>query len=179
MGSGDVQFWLMISSLVTALCFVFMAGSLVAIALYVKKALSSVKKLEEEIRPLISKVSAISDQGKEISIQFTEISSNLSTASKYFAESAQIIRDEVAELKVIVSEGAVVARDKVEMVGKTIERTNMQVIATTDFIEAKVVEPAREIAAVMAGIRRGLEVLFAPSPKDADKAYTDDDMFIG
>ena len=179
MGSGDVQFWLMISSLVTALCFVFMAGSLVAIALYVKKDLSSVKKLEEEIRPLISKVSAISDQGKEISIQFTEISSNLSTASKYFAESAQIIRDEVAELKVIVSEGAVVARDKVEMVGKTIERTNMQVIATTDFSEAKVVEPAREIAAVMAGIRRGLEVLFAPSPKDADKAYTDDDMFIG
>jgi hypothetical protein len=169
----------MISSLVTALCFVFMASSLVAIALYVKKALSSVKKLEEEIRPLISKVSAISDQGKEISVQFTEISSNLSTASKYFAESAQIIRDEVAELKVIVSEGAVVARDKVEMVGKTIERTNMQVIATTDFIEAKVVEPAREIAAVMAGIRRGLEVLFAPSPKDADKAYTDDDMFIG
>ena len=145
MGSGDVQFWLMISSLVTALCFVFMAGSLVAIALYVKKALSSVEKLEEEIRPLISKVSAISDQGKEISVQFTEISSNLSTASKYFAESAQIIRDEVAELKVIVSEGAVVARDKVEMVGKTIERTNMQVIATTDFIEAKVVEPAREI----------------------------------
>jgi predicted site-specific integrase-resolvase len=141
--------------------------------------LSSVKKLEEEIRPLISKVSAISDQGKEISVQFTEISSNLSTASKYFAESAQLIRDEVAELKVIVSEGAVVARDKVEMVGKTIERTNMQVIATTDFIEAKVVEPAREIAAVMAGIRRGLEVLFAPSPKDADKAYTDDDMFIG
>jgi hypothetical protein len=31
----------------------------------------------------------------------------------------------------------------------------------------------------MAGIRKGLEVLFAPSPKQIDRVYTEDEMFIG
>lgn len=179
MNYNDPQFWMMVSSIVTAVCFIFMAGALVWIALTVRRVVGTVKNLEERVEPLITKVNAISDQGREISIQFNEISSNLSTASKYFAESAEIIRDEVAELKVIVSETAIVAKDKVELVGRTVERTNLQVMATTDFIEAKVIEPAREVAAIMAGIKRGLEVLFAPAPKQIDRVYADDDMFIG
>ncbi|MDQ3800076.1 MAG: hypothetical protein M3384_11525, partial [Acidobacteriota bacterium] len=62
---------------------------------------------------------------------------------------------------------------------RTIDRTQMQVASTTDFIQHKVVEPAREIAAIMAGFRKGLEVLLAPTPKPIDRAYTDDEMFIG
>ena len=65
------------------------------------------------------------------------------------------------------------------MVSQTIDRTHMQVVNTTDFVQAKIVEPAREIAAIMAGVRKGLEVLFAPPPKQIDRAYQDDEMFIG
>ena len=65
------------------------------------------------------------------------------------------------------------------MVSKTIDRTHMQVTDTTDFVQRKIVEPAREIAAVMAGVRKGLEVLFAPAPKQIDRVYVDDEMFIG
>lgn len=179
MSTNDPQFWLMITSIVTAVCFIFMAGALIWIAITVKRVVGTVKNLEDRINPLITKVNAISEQGREISIQFNEISSNLSTATRYFAESAEIIRDEVAELKVIVGQTALVAKDKVDVVGQTIERTSLQVMATTDFIEAKVIEPAREIAAIMAGVKRGLEVLFAPAPKQIDRVYTDDEMFIG
>jgi hypothetical protein len=127
----------------------------------------------------MKKVDAIGEQGKLISAQFTEISGNLSTATKYFSESAGLVRDEVGELKLLVGQTALVAKDKVALVSQTIDRTQMQVETTTDFIQTKVVEPAREIAAVMAGVRKGLEVLFAPSPKQIDRAYTDEDMFIG
>ena len=44
----------------------------------------------------------MSVQGKEISVQFNEISNNLSTATKYFSESAGLIKEEVAELKQLV-----------------------------------------------------------------------------
>jgi len=64
-------------------------------------------------------------------------------------------------------------------VSRTIDRTQLQVVTTTDYIEAKIVQPAREIAAVMAGVRKGLEVLFAPSPKQIDRVYTEDELFIG
>ena len=179
MNASEPIFWIMIASIVIAVCFIVMAIALVAIALIVKKVIDTVSRVEEKVEPLLSQVNAISVQGKEISVQFTEISTNLSSATKYFSESAGLIREEVAELKQLVGQTAIVARDKVQLVSQTIDRTQMQVATTTDFIQAKVVEPAREIAAVMAGVRKGLEVLFAPTPKQIDRAYTEDELFIG
>jgi len=179
MNASEPVFWIMIASIVIAVCFIVMAIALVAIALIVKKVIDTVSRVEEKVEPLLAQVNAISVQGKEISVQFTEISTNLSSATKYFSESAGLIREEVAELKQLVGQTAIVARDKVQLVSQTIDRTQMQVTTTTDFIQAKVVEPAREIAAVMAGVRKGLEVLFAPTPKQIDRVYTEDELFIG
>ncbi len=179
MDTSNPQFWMMIASIVIAVCFVVMAIALIAIALVVKKIIGTVNRLEEKVEPLITQVNAMSVQGKEISVQFTEISGNLSTATKYFSESAGLIKDEVAELKQLVGMTAHEAKNKVALVSQTIDRTQMQVMTTTDFIQEKVVVPAREIAAIMAGVRKGLEVLFAPSPKQIDRVYMEDEMFIG
>jgi hypothetical protein len=65
------------------------------------------------------------------------------------------------------------------MVSRSIDRTHHQVMDTTEFVQQKVVMPAREIAAIMAGVKKGLEVLFAPAPKQIDRVYTEDEMFIG
>ena len=179
MNASNPQFWMMIASIVIAVCFIVMAIALVAIAVVVRKIVNTVNRVEEKVEPLITKVNAISDQGKLISVQFNEISGNLSTATKYFAESAGLVREEVAELKLLVGQTALVTRDKVELISNTIDRTQMQVTTTTDFIQTKVIEPARELAAVMAGVKKGLEVLFAPAPKQIDRVYADEDMFIG
>ncbi|MEP7074486.1 MAG: hypothetical protein ABI878_01645 [Acidobacteriota bacterium] len=179
MNASDPQFWMMISSIVTAVCFIVMAIGLLWIAVTVRRVVATVQRVEERIDPLLIKVDAISVQGREISVHFNEISANLSSATKYLSESTELIRDEVAELKVLVGETALTAKDKVALVSRTIDRTHMQVVDTTDFVQAKIVEPAREIAAIMAGVRKGLEVLFAPSPKQIDRAYADDEMFIG
>jgi uncharacterized protein YoxC len=179
MNTSEPVFWIMIASIVIAVCFIVMAIALVTIALIVKKVIDTASRVEEKVEPLLAQVNAISVQGKEISVQFTEISTNLSSATKYFSESAGLIREEVAELKQLVGQTAIVARDKVQLVSQTIDRTQMQVTTTTEFIQAKVVEPAREIAAVMAGVRKGLEVLFAPTPKQIDRVYTEDELFIG
>ncbi|MEP6848029.1 MAG: hypothetical protein ABI999_04170 [Acidobacteriota bacterium] len=179
MSANDPQFWMMISSIVTAVCFIVMAIGLLWIAVTVRRVIATVQRVEERIDPLLTKVDAISLQGREISVHFNEISANLSSATKYLSESTELIRDEVAELKVLVGETAITAKDKVALVSRTIDRTHMQVVDTTDFVQAKIVEPAREIAAIMAGVRKGLEVLFAPSPKQIDRAYADDEMFIG
>ena len=179
MNTSDPQFWMMVSSIIIAITFVVMAISLIAIAITVRRVVATVKNIEERVEPLITKVDAISAQGREISVHFTEISGNLSVATKYLAESTELIKEEVVELKKLVGDTAHTARDKVEMVSQTIDRTHMQVTTTTDFVNQKIVVPAREIAAVMAGVRRGLEVLFAPAPKQIDRVYTEEEMFIG
>lgn len=179
MNTADPQFWQMISSIVIAVSFAVMAISLIWIALTVRRVVKTVQNIEERVDPLITKVDAISAQGREISVHFNEISANLSTATKYLAESTELIKEEVIELKQLVGETAITARDKVEMVSDTIDRTHAQVTNTTEFVNQKIVVPAREIAAIMAGVKRGLEVLFAPAPKQIDRVYTEEEMFIG
>ena len=179
MNANDPQFWMMVSSIVIAVCFIVMAIALIAVAVTVRRVTNTVNRVEQRVEPLIAKVNEMSVQGKEISLSFAEISNNLSVATKYLAESTELIRDEVVELKKLVGETAITAKDKVELVSRTIDRTQMQVATTTEFVNEKIVVPAREIAAVMAGVKKGLEVLFAPAPKQIDRVYMEDELFIG
>jgi methyl-accepting chemotaxis protein len=179
MNANEPQFWMMVSSIVIAVCFIVMAIALIAIAVVVRRVTKTVSRLEDRFDPLISKVNAMSVQGKEISVHLNEVSANLSVATGHLAESTQLIKEEVAELRLLVGETAVTAKDKVAMVSQTIDRTHDQVVDTTEFVQRKIVEPAREIAAVMAGVKKGLEVLFAPAPKPLDRAYMEDELFIG
>ncbi|MBA3352459.1 MAG: hypothetical protein H0U23_08575 [Blastocatellia bacterium] len=179
MNANDPQFWMMVSSIVIAVCFIVMAIVLIVIAVVVRRVVKTVGRLEERFDPLLDKVNAMSVQGREISVHFNEISANLSTATRHLAESTELIKEEVAELRLLVGETAITAKDKVAMVSQTIDRTHDQVVDTTEFVQRKIVEPAREIAAVMAGVKKGLEVLFAPAPKPIDRAYMEDELFIG
>jgi uncharacterized protein YoxC len=183
MSTNDPMFWVMV---VIALSFIVIAVAMVSIAVFVSRAVKSVNRLEEKLEPLVERLSVVSEQGKQIAVQgkqiaeqFNAVSGHLSTATMHFSDSLALIKSEVAELKQLVSGTAVEARDKVELVSRTIDRTHQQVVRTTDFIESKVIEPARELAAIMAGFRRGLEVLFAPIPKPIDQTYGEDEMFIG
>lgn len=170
---------MMIASIVIAVCFVVMAIGLIWIALTVRRVVATVQNVEQRVEPLIKKVDAISAQGKEISVHFTDISANLSSATRHLSETTELIKEEVAELKELVGSTAITAKDKVEMVSRSIDRTHDQVVDTTEFVQQKIVVPAREIAAIMAGVKKGLEVLFAPAPKQIDRAYTEDELFIG
>ncbi|MGB7925235.1 MAG: hypothetical protein WCF57_18500 [Pyrinomonadaceae bacterium] len=183
MKTNDPLFWVMV---IIALSFVVIAVAMVAIAMFVSRAVRVVHRLEEHVAPLAQKVAALSDQGKQIATQGREIaeqvgvmSGHLSTATMHFSESAAMIKDEVRELRLLVSETATTTRDKVALVSRTIDETQEQFVTTSTFIRSRVIEPARELAAIMAGFRRGLEVLIAPAPKPINQTYGDEELFIG
>ena len=183
MSTNDPLFWILV---IIAASFLVIAIAMIAIAVFVSRAVKSVNRVENRLEPLMERVTAMSEQGKQIAVQgkliaeqFTAVSGHLSTATMHISESLAIVRSEIGELRQLVSETAVEARDKVELVSRTIDRTQNQIALTTDFIQSKVIEPAREVAAIMAGFRRGLEVLVAPMPKPINQTYAEDEMFIG
>ena len=183
MSTNDPAFWVMV---VVALSFLVIAVVMVAIAVMVSRALKVVGRLEERVAPLVERVGLLSEQvrlvagqGREVAEQINVMSGHLATASKHFSESMSLVRQEVTELKQVVGYSAVTARDKVERISRHIDRTHDQLEATTIFIQSKLVSPARELAAIMAGVRRTLEVLVAPTPKPINQTYGDDEMFIG
>jgi len=183
MSTRDPMFWVMV---IIAASFIVIAIAMVAIAMFVNRAVKSVNRMESKMEPLLERVTAMSEQGKQIAVQgkliaeqFSAVSGHLSTATMHFSETLAIVKSEISELRTLVSDTAVEARDKVELVSRTIDRTQKQVALTTDFVQSKVIEPARELAAIMAGFRRGLEVLVAPMPKPINQTYGEDEMFIG
>ena len=183
MNTHDPAFWVMV---VVAASFFVIAIAMIFMAVYVSRAVKSVNRLEQKLEPLIEKLTFVGEQSKQIAVQgkqiaeqFNAVSGHISTATMHFSESLAIIKSEVSELKDLVSHTAVEARDKVDLVSQTIDRTHRQVTVTTDFIQEKVIEPARELAAIMSGFRRGLEVLLSPVPKPINTIYGEDEMFIG
>lgn len=183
MNTNDPAFWVMVMLMIA---FAVMAVAMVFIALTISRVVRTITNLEQRVEPLMERVGALTDQvrviaaqGREVAEQVNLMSGHLSTASLHFSESMALVKDEVRDLKQLVGMSAEVARDKVEMVSRTIDRTHQQMSATTVFIQSRIVEPAREIAAIMAGIRRGLEVLVGPSPKPINQTYGDDELFIG
>lgn len=183
-------FWILV---IIAACFVVMALSLAFVALMVSRVVAVVGQLQQKVEPLlltannlsrqgqeiVEKGKDIADKGREIAEKFTQLSEHLTNATKHLSESAGLIKDELGEIKLLIGQTAETAKEKVALVSQTIDRTNGQVIETADFIQTKVVEPARELAAIMAGVRKGLEVLLAPSPKQIDNVYNNDELFIG
>src|SRR6266446_1308528 len=136
--------------------------------------------------PLISRATALSEQGTAIAVQgrqiaeqFNVMSGHLSTATMHLSESTALIKEEVRGLMMVADETADMAREKVQLVSRAIDTTHERVVNTTEFIQTKVIEPARELAAILAGLRRGLEVLVAPAPSPINSTYGDEEMFIG
>jgi hypothetical protein len=133
----------------------------------------------ERVGALSVQVQQIAAQGREVGEQVTLMSGHLAVASEHFAATSALVREEVRELKQLVGYTAVTAKEHVERVSQSVEQANRQFSNTVGFINLKLVRPARELAALMAGVRRGLEVLASPAPKQIDETYGEEELFIG
>lgn len=183
MKTNDPAFWVLV---IVAVSFVVIAVAMVVMALLVGRVVRMVSGVERKVEPLIERVGALAEQarviaaqGKEVAEQVGVMSGHLTTATQHFSESMSLIRDEVQDLKEIVGFSTETARDKVEMISRSIDETHDKLMLTTNYVTSRIVNPAREIAAIMAGVRRGLEVLLAPAPKQIDQSYGEEEMFIG
>ena len=183
LSTNDPAFWVLV---VVAVSFAVIAAAMVWVALLVGRAVRTVRSVESRVGPLVERVGALAEQaqalaaqGREVAEQVSLMSNHLATATMHFSESMSLVRDEVRELREIVGLSAETARGHVERISQTIDETHGQLTATTVFIQSKLVSPARELAAIMAGVRRGLEVLVSPAPKQIDQTYSEEEMFIG
>jgi len=183
MNANDPAFWVLV---IVAVSFVVIAVAMVVVAVVISRVARTVTNVERRVEPLMERMGGLADQvraiaaqGRDVAEQVTVMSGHLSTATMHFSESMGLIKEEVRQLKEIVGVSAETARDKVEMISRSIDQTHEQLMVTTGYITSKIINPAREIAAIMAGVRRGLEVLVAPAPKQIDQTYAEEEMFIG
>src|SRR5258708_40320896 len=102
MNPNERLFWLVIITGIIAVSFLMIAGAMIAMAVFVKRAVKSVNRLEERLEPLMTKAAALSEQGTAIAVQgrqiaeqFNVMSGHLSTATMNLAESTPLIKQKM------------------------------------------------------------------------------------
>src|SRR3954469_18843689 len=177
LNTNDPAYWVLV---IVAVSFAVIALAAITVAVVVAvlaaRAVRVVRTVETKISPLVERVGALAEQaqaiaaqGREVADQVTVMSGHISTATMHFSESMALIRGEVAELKEVVGLSADTARDKIEKISRSIDETHGQLVVTTNYVTSRIINPAREIAAIMAGVRRGVPVLLGPPPPRTNK----------
>jgi hypothetical protein len=116
----------------------------------------------------------------------------LRAASGYIVQGVQhltaiseMAKDEAADIKNLLGDSTALARREVERTRAHIDKVQDAIATTTDqfqrtteLVQYSVLQPAREFSYIMAGLRRGLEVLLAGDRVPVNRAYQDEELFI-
>ena len=118
------------------------------------QAMEAFEKVTVETRAVAAAISVTSQEISGLALhQATQISETMDQATSSLAR-------QVAELDQLVT------------------RTQRRIEGTTIEVQETVLEPIREVSALLNGLKRMLEVLFHRGRKPIDQAYQDEELFI-
>jgi len=178
----------------------FIVQAVVFLKLYgvMKKMQEQAANLQKKVEPVIAKVEPVVQQVQatvvgvkatieKINIQAKETFDKVALESRAIAAAVSTSSQEISAL----------ARHQAEQISSTLDlttttlqrqvmemdglltRTQQRIDYTTVEVQSSVLEPVRELTALLAGLRRSVEVLFGGRRKPIDRSYQDDEMFIG
>ncbi|MBK6314511.1 MAG: hypothetical protein IPF53_09415 [Blastocatellia bacterium] len=117
----------------------------------------------EEIRELI----------RVTSIEIKALVANTS------GEVQDLVQVTSGEVRTIVTSSRSTAMNATDRVDLMVERTALRVEETGEYIQSHVLDPVREVSAIVIGIKVALETLMGfPHRKQIDQAYSEEELFI-
>jgi methyl-accepting chemotaxis protein len=181
---------IVVSFIVQAAMFMFIYGA-------IKKLTGIASSVQAKAEPLIAKVGPVIDQVQgtittvkdsveKISTQTKDAFEKVTSESRAVAAAVAASSQEISRLAQHQAEQlsqtldyttTTIQRQVTELDGLLI-RTHDRFDDTTREVQASVLEPMRELSAMLVGLRRMLETLFGRHRKPIDQAYQDEELFI-
>lgn len=179
-----------LSFIIQAAMFIFMYGA-------IKKLTRVAAAVQAKAEPILEKAGPVIDQ---VQGTITTVNETVDKISKQARETFDKVTVETRAVAAAVSvssqEIATLARRQAEQVSSTLDlttsvlqrqvieidallaRTQDRIEYTTVEVQSTVLEPIREVSALLVGLRRMIETLFGRDRKQIDQAYQDEEMFI-
>lgn len=156
-----------------AIAIVLQASAMVGIWLTVRKIPGQIEGVRSDVKqrldPLAQSVTEIVANSRE---PVRNISTNL-------AEISRILRDRTGQLDSTVAEMVDRSRLQIIRVDQMISTLVDKVETTSDVVQQNVLAPIQEVAAIVKGVRTGLEFLFSRRRSTSvSDATQDEQMFI-
>jgi ribosomal protein S28E/S33 len=125
-------------------------------------------QLAHDIQPVLISARDILVEGRD---KVKIISANV-------IEITEMVKDQVTRLDGLVTEASERARIQLVRIDQLVADTIIRVEDTTEAIQRNVLGPIREIAALLVGLRTGLDVLFRRNKTSVEHATQDEELFI-
>jgi len=186
-----------VAAIVITLSFLIQAAMMIGVYSSVKRLNRTADALQARAVPIINKiepvvlqvqgtVSAVSTTVDKLSAQALDTFDKVAVEARAISAAVSVSSREIAGLATRQAEQLSVALDastsmlhrQVSELDHLLTRTQHKIEATTHEVQSTVVTPLRELNALLAGIKRALELIFRGQRKEIDKAYQDEEMFI-
>ena len=156
-----------------AVAILLQASAMAGIWMSVRKIPGQIESIRADVKqrldPLTQSVTEIVTNSRE---PVRSISTNL-------AEISRIMRNRAGQVDTTVADLVDRSHLQIVRVDQMISNLVEKVETTTDAVQANVLAPIHEVAAVVKGVRTGLEFLFARGhSRSAPEATQDEQMFI-
>jgi len=164
----------------TALVLLSIAVAVSSLSLLIQAVASwriylSVRKLQEEISPLIPRAKAAIEKA-ENSLQ--QAAADLHQAAETATSLMQAVREQVDGIDRARQELAAQWRVQSERIDLVLEDILSRVQEVVGVLHGTVMRPVREVSGMVAGVKAALQTLLLARRPTVDRATHDDEMFI-
>lgn len=186
-----------VAAAVIVLCFIVQAAMFMFIYGAIKRLTGIAASMQAKAEPLIAKagpvidqvqvtVATVKDSVEKISTQAKDAIEKVTVETRAVAAAVSVSSQEIAKLALHQADqisqtldftSATLQRQIAELDGLLV-RTQERFEDTTKEVQSTVLQPMREISAMLVGLRRILETLFGRHRKSIDQAYQDEELFI-
>jgi hypothetical protein len=181
---------IVLSFIVQAAMFMFIYGA-------IKRLTGIAASIQAKVEPVIAKAGPVMDQVQnavstvtgsveKISVQAKDTFEKITIETRAVAAAVSASSQEITKMALHQADHlshtldyttSTVQRQVTELDGLLV-RTQERFEDTTLEVQATVLQPMRELSALLVGLRRILETLFGRHRKSIDRAYQDEELFI-
>jgi len=153
----------------------------------IAKAEPIIAKVEPIIDQVQGTVATVKNTVEKISVQAKETLEKVTVETRAIAaavsassqEIASLARHQADQISATLDYSTSMLQHKVVELDGLLTRTQDRIEDTTLEVQSTVLQPMREVSALLVGLRRTIETLFGRDRKQINQAYQDEEMFIG
>jgi len=186
-----------VAAVVITLSFLVQAAMMIGVYSSVRRLNRTAESLQARAVPIINKMEPVVlqvqgtvaalgttvdklsaqalDTFDKVAVEARAISAAVSVSSR---EIAALATRQAEQISATLDESTGMLHRQVTELDRLLTRTQRKIEATTHEVQLTVVTPLRELTALLAGIKRALELIFRGQRKEIDQAYQDEEMFI-
>lgn len=186
----DFKITIEVAVIVIALSFIVQAALLVFIFVAIRRLTAIARSVQEKVEPLIDQaqgtIKTVTGTVEKINAQAKETFDKVNVETRAVAAAVSVSTQEITKLahhqaeqiSTTLDQATTTLQRQIAEYDRLLARTHDRIEYTTVEVQSSVLDPVRELSALLVGIRRTIEALVRRDRKQIDKAYQDEEMFI-